>query len=62
MELINETRRTFTATERYKFDAYGKINAGDFTGQQQLMAVDLLFRLYLPLYSLLKQTGKHEEL
>lgn len=26
------------------------------------MAVDMLFRLYLPLYALLKQTSKHEEL
>ncbi len=26
------------------------------------MAVDMIFRLYLPLYALLKQTVKHEDL
>jgi len=26
------------------------------------MAVDMIFRLYLPLYALLKQTGQHEDL
>lgn len=61
-QLINDTKRTLNAPEHYKFQPDGEIDAGDSFGQKQLMAVDLIFRLYLPLYALLKQTAKYDDL
>lgn len=33
----------------------------DWQGRQQLQHVDMIFRLYLPLYALLRQTDRNED-
>ena len=57
MNMIDESKHYLTLTDRIQIIAPGQIGARDEEGSQQLQHVDMLFRLYLPLYSLLKQTG-----
>jgi hypothetical protein len=55
-DLVAESKRFLTKEENIGVDEKGKIKAYNWLGRQQLQHVDMIFRLYLPLYALLKQT------
>ena len=60
IELIDESKHYLTQSEHIQTITGGRIKAIDEEGRQQLQHVDMIFRLYLPLYSLLQQTGQLE--
>jgi hypothetical protein len=53
VDMIEETKHYLTITDHITMVKTGHIGARDEDGSLQLQHVDLLFRLYLPLYSLL---------
>ena len=60
IELIDDSKHYLTQSEHIQTITGGRIKAIDEEGRQQLQHVDMIFRLYLPLYSLLQQTGQLE--
>jgi len=54
IHIAQESKIILTQTEHISVVEKGKIGALDQIGREQLQHVDMLFRLYLPYYSLLK--------
>jgi len=58
-KLIKKSLKVLTAdqNENHYFLRQGKIGGTDEAGRKKLQHVDMIFRLYLPLFALLKQTN-----
>lgn len=61
LDAIKDSKHFLTLQGKLVQSATGQITAKDQEGLDQLQHVDRIFRLYLPLYAMLKRTSKLPE-
>lgn len=61
LDAIKDSKHYLTLQGRLVQSATGQITAKDQEGLEQLQHVDRIFRLYLPLYAMLRRTSKLPE-
>ena len=61
LDAIKDSKHYLTLQGKLVQSATGQITAKDQEGLDQLQHVDRIFRLYLPLYAMLKRTSKLPE-